>query len=44
MLHARRLRILLPGRPEPSVFTAEVPERFRLVLAALEAEFGAAPG
>lgn len=40
MLHARRLRILLPGRSEPSTFTAEVPERFRRVLAALRAEFG----
>lgn len=40
MLHARRLRILLPGRTEPSTFTAEVPERFRVVLAALRTEFG----
>ncbi len=40
MLHARRLRILLPGHSEPSMFTAEVPERFRRVLAALRAEFG----
>lgn len=40
MLHARRLRILLPGRGEPSTFTAKVPERFQRVLAALEAEFG----
>ncbi len=40
MLHARRLRILLPGHSEPSMFTAEVPERFRRVLAALRAVFG----
>ena len=40
MLHARWLRILLPGHSEPSMFTAEVPERFRRVLAALRAEFG----
>lgn len=39
MLHARRLRILLPGRAEPSTFTSEVPERFLRVLAALRAEF-----
>jgi len=40
MLHARRLRILLPGRTEPSTFAAEVPDRFRTVLEALRAEFG----
>ncbi len=40
MLHARRLRILLPGRTEPSTFIADVPERFRAILEALRAEFG----
>lgn len=40
MLHARRLRILLPGRTEPSAFTAEIPERFRRILAVLREEFG----
>ncbi len=40
MLHARRLRILLPGRSEPSTFTSEIPERFHRVLAALREEFG----
>ncbi len=39
MLHARRLRILLPGHAEPSTFTAEVPEHFRRALAALRREF-----
>ena len=29
MLHARRLRILLPGRSDPSLFSARVPERAR---------------
>ena len=39
MLHARRLRILLPGQTEPYTFTSEVPERFLRVLAALREEF-----
>ncbi|MFZ3109173.1 MAG: RluA family pseudouridine synthase [Rectinemataceae bacterium] len=36
MLHARRLRIALPGIAEPMLFKAPEPERFHAVLAALE--------
>jgi 23S rRNA pseudouridine1911/1915/1917 synthase len=36
MLHARRLRIRLPGAKAPSVFKAELPVRFREVVASLE--------
>lgn len=36
MLHARRLKIALPGCPEPKLFKAIVPARFRMVVAALE--------
>lgn len=28
MLHARKLKILLPGKTEPTVFTSKTPERF----------------
>ncbi len=35
MLHARELRIILPGKAEPSRFVAALPERFRTMLAAL---------
>jgi 23S rRNA pseudouridine1911/1915/1917 synthase len=40
MLHSRRLRILLPGHDEPSMFKSALPERFHRVLEALEEEFG----
>jgi len=43
MLHARRIRIRLPGHEKPSTFSAQVPERFHRVLEALEAEFGPSP-
>lgn len=36
MLHARRLRIALPGRDAPSLFKAALPERFRTMAAALD--------
>ena len=36
MLHARRLRIALPGRDAPSLFKAPLPERFRTMAAALD--------
>ncbi|HWR10227.1 MAG TPA: RluA family pseudouridine synthase [Rectinemataceae bacterium] len=36
MLHARRLRIALPGTSEPKVFKAPLPERFRAMAAILE--------
>lgn len=36
MLHARRLRIALPGIAEPMLFKAPEPRRFHAVLAALE--------
>ncbi|MCE1195176.1 RluA family pseudouridine synthase [bacterium] len=36
MLHARRLRITLPGRDAPSLFKAPPPERFRAMAAALD--------
>jgi len=39
MLHARRLKILLPGESEPRVFTAPLPERFRSLAAALQLLF-----
>ena len=37
MLHARRLKIALPGLTEPMLFKAPLPQRFRAVIAALEA-------
>jgi len=40
MLHARRLKIALPGRDELSVFTAPVPLRFHALARALDAAFG----
>lgn len=36
MLHARRLRIRLPGEAEPREFTSHVPDRFRRMAAALK--------
>lgn len=36
MLHARRLRIVLPGSGAPSVFKAPLPERFKAMGAALD--------
>jgi 23S rRNA pseudouridine1911/1915/1917 synthase len=36
MLHARRLKIILPGCVEPNLFKAAMPTRFRTVVAALE--------
>jgi 23S rRNA pseudouridine1911/1915/1917 synthase len=36
MLHARRLRILLPGREEASVFQASLPQRFTAMTALLK--------
>jgi 23S rRNA pseudouridine1911/1915/1917 synthase len=36
MLHARSLRITLPGEQEPRVFVAPVPERFRQMLDVLQ--------
>jgi 23S rRNA pseudouridine1911/1915/1917 synthase len=35
MLHARSLRILLPGETEPRTFVSKLPERFRIVLRGL---------
>jgi 23S rRNA pseudouridine1911/1915/1917 synthase len=40
MLHAYRLKITLPGRSEPSLFTAPLPERFKETLRALAEAFG----
>jgi len=40
MLHAYRLRILLPGHAEPSLFKAPLPERFRRLIALLEKRHG----
>jgi 23S rRNA pseudouridine1911/1915/1917 synthase len=40
MLHAHRLKIVLPGNAEPSLYAAPVPERFRLVVRALDEAFG----
>jgi 23S rRNA pseudouridine1911/1915/1917 synthase len=40
MLHAYRLRILLPGAVEPSLFKAPVPRRFSEIAGALNAAFG----
>lgn len=40
MLHARRLRIALPGGKGEAAFAAPVPERFRAVARALNAAFG----
>jgi 23S rRNA pseudouridine1911/1915/1917 synthase len=36
MLHARRLRIRLPGEDEPRTFSSALPERFRAVMAQLQ--------
>lgn len=36
MLHARRLRIVLPGIAEPMVFKAPMPHRFHVMIALLE--------
>jgi len=36
MLHARSLRIILPGEAAPRTFTAALPERFRQVLRGLQ--------
>lgn len=36
MLHAQKLRILLPGHREPDTFRAPVPARFRRLVAVLE--------
>jgi 23S rRNA pseudouridine1911/1915/1917 synthase len=36
MLHARRLKIALPGRASPSLFKAPMPERFKTMAAALD--------
>lgn len=36
MLHARRLRITLPGSDAPSLFKAPLPERFRAMATALD--------
>lgn len=40
MLHARRLRLVLPGHAESSVFIAPIPARFRAIIRALSASFG----
>lgn len=40
MLHARRLKIVLPGELEPRIFVAPLPERFRILLGRLTAAFG----
>jgi len=40
MLHAYRLRILLPGHAEPGLFKAPMPERFRRLIALLEKRYG----
>ena len=39
MLHAYKLKIMLPGRNEKSVFTAKVPVRFKKVLKKLHESF-----
>ena len=39
MLHAYRLRILLPGQAEPSLFKAPLPPRFKKLLAYLRARY-----
>jgi len=36
MLHARRLKIALPGYPEPKLFKAAVPDRFHTIITMLE--------
>ncbi|MCX8012876.1 MAG: pseudouridine synthase, partial [Rectinema sp.] len=36
MLHARRLKIRLPGNHEYRIFTAEMPDRFRSMVRLLE--------
>lgn len=36
MLHARRLRIRLPGESEPRIFKAPVPKRFNSIMRALD--------
>lgn len=41
-LHARRLRIRLPGHDAPTMFGAPLPERFRAGIAALDQRFGRA--
>jgi pseudouridine synthase, RluA family len=40
MLHAYRLKIILPGREEASTFVAPLPERFKRTLATLERTLG----
>jgi 23S rRNA pseudouridine1911/1915/1917 synthase len=40
MLHAHRLKIVLPGGSEPSAFKAPLPSRFKETLDALVAAFG----
>jgi 23S rRNA pseudouridine1911/1915/1917 synthase len=40
MLHAYRLKITLPGRDDPTLFTAPIPQRFKDILSALTSEFG----
>jgi 23S rRNA pseudouridine1911/1915/1917 synthase len=40
MLHAYRLRILLPGKAESSLFKAPLPGRFKDIFLALDAAFG----
>jgi 23S rRNA pseudouridine1911/1915/1917 synthase len=44
MLHARRLRIALPGGKGEAEFAAPVPERFRALARALNAAFGPSLG
>jgi 23S rRNA pseudouridine1911/1915/1917 synthase len=43
MLHAYRLRILLPGQEEASLFKAPLPTRFRRLLGLLERRYGKTP-
>jgi 23S rRNA pseudouridine1911/1915/1917 synthase len=43
MLHARTLRIILPGKSEATVFKAPVPKRFRLMIAELDRRYGRSP-
>jgi pseudouridine synthase, RluA family len=40
MLHAQRLRITLPGEAEQRLFTAPLPERFRILIRELDRAFG----
>jgi 23S rRNA pseudouridine1911/1915/1917 synthase len=40
MLHALRLKIRLPGRPEPELFKAPPPYRFKALLVELERRYG----